>query len=553
MTSNLVEYVEANWPHESLDALVRVVQAEIEDLATFTKRGITPLVRETRPYIRWTTDEPEAAKEPFAGTSAANRAHITKIVNQSGGRVITRHAPPMRPPLPPIYPELRPDHPVKTQGPRLHYHGTKALTAGELAEWARSHGRLPKWLERIDSGKERFDPNGPPPSWLDTLDPAGTGRAHIARSKQDDDHHGVNSESPHFHQPFAKYVFPLEDKMDRAYVHDHDEYQRPAARQRHLDRHHEGAEPGTPHAHNRGKVRDPGKPRLAARIDVHPLAVERVLADPVVFFGIEGCLKADAILSAGGAVFSVPSVSLWDAEELERFVLAYLIGPGEQPKTVVIVPDADWSTKWQVESQARMCQAALHRLGITDVHVAAPPLSNNGVGTKGVDDFLGPASGGRLEDLLVIDNETPPGVEVFVRERLDARGIRSDRAYRNTRALRALVTYTARNGEVAGALRTVGRLVGMQAETTWRALRDLRDLGALETQGDILDVEPKTNPLAWPSRELVWTPPPGPGADWEHPRAVLTLVPELRPVPLPERRLGDILTPDMKETLIWTI
>ena len=114
----------------------------------------------------------------------------------------------------------------------------------------------------------------------------------------------------------------------------------PARRQRrHLERRHEGIEPGEAHVHTRGRVRDPDAPKIASRIDVHPLAVAKILTDPVVFFGIEGCMKADAILSAGGSVFSVPSVSLWGCRELESFVFAYLIREPDQPKTVIIVPD----------------------------------------------------------------------------------------------------------------------------------------------------------------------------------------------------------------------
>jgi len=72
-----------------------------------------------------------------------------------------------------------------------------------------------------------------------------------------------------------------------------------------------------------------------------------------VYFVIEGCLKADAVLSsilAGDrpeSVFSVPSVSLWKAEELRDFVFERLRG-----KQVIIIPVSDWVTNDDVRTQA---------------------------------------------------------------------------------------------------------------------------------------------------------------------------------------------------------
>jgi hypothetical protein len=50
----------------------------------------------------------------------------------------------------------------------------------------------------------------------------------------------------------------------------------------------------------------------AARVDIHPYARSLFRGADRVFFVIEGCLKGDAVLSAGGPVLSVPSVTLWD-------------------------------------------------------------------------------------------------------------------------------------------------------------------------------------------------------------------------------------------------
>ena len=54
----------------------------------FYERGISDEVRDARPYRRYARADPAPAKEPFADTSPANRAHISKIVNQSDGWVM---------------------------------------------------------------------------------------------------------------------------------------------------------------------------------------------------------------------------------------------------------------------------------------------------------------------------------------------------------------------------------------------------------------------------------------------------------------------------------
>ena len=128
------------------------------------------------------------------------------------------------------------------------------------------------------------------------------------------------------------------------------------------------------------------------RIDVHPLALSSLHKAPVVYFVIEGCLKADAVLANGGAVFSVPSVSLWDCHELWRFAADYLFD-----KTVVIVPDGDWNTKSQWSStrpcSAEPVESCQRPTGACSG--AAPRVQ--GHDTKGVDDFIGHE--GQLEDL----------------------------------------------------------------------------------------------------------------------------------------------------------
>lgn len=109
----------------------------------------------------------------------------------------------------------------------------------------------------------------------------------------------------------------------------------------------------------------PASGNFENRLDMHPDATVLLPNARRVFFSIEGVLKADALLSRDEAVFAVPSVTLWDAPELEEFAELYLIG-----KTAYIVPDSDWASNMQVSAQAFECRERLRSYGI-DAHVAA--------------------------------------------------------------------------------------------------------------------------------------------------------------------------------------
>lgn len=69
---------------------------------------------------------------------------------------------------------------------------------------------------------------------------------------------------------------------------------------------------------------------------------------------LEGTLKNDAVLSRGEAVFSVPSVTLWDYRELQAFTRTFLEG-----KTIFIVPDADWFENSPVDRHARLVRSLI--------------------------------------------------------------------------------------------------------------------------------------------------------------------------------------------------
>jgi hypothetical protein len=458
------------------------------DPSFFTDRGIPDEIWRSRPYVWWTPESPSGATEPFADLSSPQRAFVTKLVNQSPGWVITRQPPPLSPPLPKVHPELRPINPVKTQGPRIHWHGDEA-PPDDLPKWAGMPGNRANW------------------------------QAHVDRDKTDDDHGGVNVETLHRHQHFAKYVFATSALMDGAYAHDHAEAwkrasadERPAIRLAHLAKHHDGAEVAGLHAHEK-RVKDPTAPSMAKRIDVHPLAVQPIIDSEVVYFVIEGCIKADAILAAGGPVFSVPSVSLWDCDELARFAHSYLVG-----KTVVIVPDADWNANDLVKNQARMAQAALSRLGVARTHIASPPSSHGHSSTKGVDDFIG--AGGRLEDLIVIDSEPPAGLHQYVARH----SLRSDRARRDEGVLWALSAYSGPTGVFCASLRTLARVLGVSPMGVSRAVRGLEEIGALTVTGDL------SSKRGWFSHQLEWKD-----------RPAITIIPELRSVDRRAQLLGELV------------
>jgi hypothetical protein len=456
----------------------------------FHSRGILDEIWQARPYVWWTTEDPEPATSLFLGLPPPQRAFVSSLVRQSPGYAIVRYEPPMWPELPKIYPELRPMDKVKTQGPQKHWHGDGPEPEG-LLPWERLRGTKAK-------------------------------QEHIERDKEEDDHHGINVETLHWHQPRAKYVFVTSPKIDRPYDHDHETSwktkaasDRPAYRQAHIAKRHKGLEVKGSHTHVLRR-KDQREPEIARRIDVHPLAIRQILEDPVAFFGLEGCLKADSILSAGGAVFSVPSVTLWDADELERFVIDYL-----PDKIVVIVCDADWSENWRVINQARMCQTTLSRLGVPETHVAAPPPRYGRKPTKGVDDYLG--AGGRLEDLVVLDYELPPGLHRYVVKHCS----RIDQVWRNEDVIQALSVYAGPAGVFSPSLQALARVMGVPKMRVHRAITDLIEFGAVTVDGDL-----STRVEWWFGRHE---------PDWRNQPSII-LAPELRSAHKPEQRLGDLVS-----------
>lgn len=110
----------------------------------------------------------------------------------------------------------------------------------------------------------------------------------------------------------------------------------------------------------------------ARRIDCHPWTLCRLSQVNRVLFVMEGTLKADTMLSAGEAVFSVPRVTLWDPAEASYLVRLVRELDPEHSKPFIVIPDADWFSNPLVDREALFLRSAMRRAG-ADAYVAAPP------------------------------------------------------------------------------------------------------------------------------------------------------------------------------------
>jgi hypothetical protein len=222
----------------------------------------------------------------------------------------------------------------------------------------------------------------------------------------------------------------------------------------------------------------PGK--TGKRLDANPLFSEADFENsPRVYFILEGNLKADACGTAGGIVFDVPSVTLWDAPELPDFAKRFLRG-----KEVIIVCDSDWYSNDQVKRQALLCRQFLRDLGVDEAHIAAPPErpgKTHKERKQGLDDYL--RGGGTLDGLLVLDLEARP------RRELGDWIVQHGGKRRDERALEGFSLLVGEGGKLNLApLRTMGRFMHCNRSTVKPILERLIECGAVETDKP-LDVE----------------------------------------------------------------
>jgi hypothetical protein len=255
------------------------------------------------------------------------------------------------------------------------------------------------------------------------------------------------------------------------------------------------------HAHEEDTA-DPLK-HPAKRLSWHPYQHPERWRRDRVFMAMEGCLKEAAIASAGEATFSCPSITLWDTYELKAFAQTHLadeprqgyVPHSEQPpgqarivhrpqrKTVFVVCDSDWEPgvgTRPADDDAVIMQALLLRdrlrlyLGHDRVHACAPAAPRRIDGTQicknpkhekhGVDDFLGPCTEGRVDDLIVMHRDVPGAQwqDAFLErygEQRDEMGRRRRRPVmvKDMIVLRYLATLAAKNGETKVSLRAVAK------------------------------------------------------------------------------------------------
>jgi hypothetical protein len=248
----------------------------------------------------------------------------------------------------------------------------------------------------------------------------------------------------------------------------------------------------------------------ADRLDFHPLALPLFKRAERVFFCIEGCIKADAILSAildtreASAVFSVPSVTMWNEDELLR------AAPLLYGKTVIIVPDGDWFLNSLVETQAKLIRSFLRRRLNIKAHIAATDIGLVGEDIKAFDDLRARNPDANLDDLHVIDWETAPELADFVSR---PRGWRGDRFLRAADAFEGLALHAASNGalgsslqkpELGASMQKLSRAMGVNYDRVRDGVEDLRELGVVEVDGSLETVE-----KVWRGNRPVY------GLDWE--------------------------------------
>jgi hypothetical protein len=345
-----------------------------------TKRGIDPAIwgaRGCRPYAQGDGSVAEEFR-PFLPPSRLGT--VTRIVNQSGGLLMPKHAPPG---LTPIPPQLRPDNPVIVDRRTVwHYHGLRTWPWPVFPEAAGSAAGKNLPPQRIMFGV-RAD------SHVNAI-----GEPYDQETGEGE-HNGQPIDVVHRHAPReAKYVLLGE----------------------------------------------------GSRLDLHPLARRLLPKAEVVFFVLEGTPKTDAVISAGGVAIGVPSVTCWDEGELCAFAHEHLQG-----KTVLIVPDADWATNWQVERQALKIRTLLRRRAI-EAHVCAPP--HDGLPFyKGIDDHLG--AGLTLGDLAIEGREPP-----IDRIREAVGNVRYQRRERAAHAIEDLSLYADESGRLELSFLSLKRLLG---------------------------------------------------------------------------------------------
>jgi hypothetical protein len=438
-------------------------------------KGIDPDVWDARGAKRYEQGDPSVKEAFMPFLRPSKLGTVTKVVNQCGGWVMPRHAPPGG--FRPFPPQLRPDEPVIMDPlPVWHYHGPEIEGASSWKDIRGLGDNRPVYppeagpklagkplpLKRFKDGKwvysECFLWGEAAEAHVDAVRKDGQGDYDIVTGEGV--HNGVGVDVVHMHTPDpAKYTL-LGDQKD------------------------------------------------TCRIDLHPVALERLQTAELVYFALEGIAKTDAIISAGACAFGVPSVTAWMKHELEEFARLHLKG-----KVVLIVCDADWSTNWQVERQALKIRTVLRKRELNiEAHVCAPPTKDEAGDNyhKGDDDFLG--AGYELGELM-LDGREVPHVQIFgAMQSVQSRQRRDSGSAQ--RALEALSLYVNRKdgklckeGEWTGSLLALKSLFGIRDSD--RVLGMLKSVEHCFTvTHGTLETEVKQTRYGWRHQETVFTDRP---------------------------------------------
>ncbi len=146
-------------------------------------------------------------------------------------------------------------------------------------------------------------------------------------------------------------------------------------------------------------------PTSSKRFDIHPAARELIQRRKELWFCLEGSLKADAVLSAGEAVFSVLGVTMWNVPKEEWTTLSRYLT--RERSMVHVVPDSDYFTNGQVALNAWRCVSEWRTRGVeADLAVPGSLIKLHGQEKKtGVDDWL--AAGMSLRDMTFLPGTVP--------------------------------------------------------------------------------------------------------------------------------------------------
>jgi hypothetical protein len=383
------------------------------------------------PAWRYGTDDVERVQEAFRDhLTKGQLSTVARIVRRSPGWLMPKHGLPLYPDG--VIPQLRPDRAVLVDSrKRWHFHGSlrNGWPVFPSEAGKRAGKHLPKAIVLTGDAA------------LLHIDRA-TGAQHDPLTGLGS-HHGANQEGVHFHLDEAKYVLLGEGQCQR--------------------------------------------------LDLPPEAAAMLASARRVFFVLEGSLKTYAILSAGEAVFGVPSVTLWDSEELARWIeVLQAVNPN---MFVYVVPDADWFLKPAVDRQALFVRSVIRNAGLP-AEIVAPPVFQGqkqceckpvdltrdgrscslcGGFLKGVDDYLG--AGGTIDGLIVRGKEAPLG-QIARWGRTLVAGLRSDRAARAARAIEQLSLHADKAGRFhQPSIWTLARIVKQpRKERLVQTIKDLSDV-----------------------------------------------------------------------------